>query len=278
MSVTTSWSARRISGPLLIDSHVHIHTCFELDTFFSAALANFRSSAMALGLHPSTPCCLMLAETSGEDAFNRAGEWLSSGGNGNWALQETNEPNSMLAQRDEGGLIVVIAGRQVVSRDGLEVLGLGLDWDLPLSLSLEETVYALHEAGALPVVPWGFGKWWFQRGRRVMDLLDEPPVPDLFLGDNVGRPRIAKNPRQFSMAVEREIPVLPGTDPLPLTWHAGRAGAYGLVLSGVWDPRIPAREILDLLRGVGRSVVTFGERVRIPLFLRNQFELRYSRC
>lgn len=268
---------RRVRGPLLIDSHVHIHESFELGAFFSAARANFRRSAVSLGLAQSTPGCLMLAETPGENAFTRARNWLAAGGEGAWSTQSTDERISLVGHANDGWKVLIIAGRQVVTREGLEVLGLGVDRDLPFDLPLDDTICAVYDAGALPVVPWGFGKWLFGRGKRVMELLDNPPVPDLFLGDNAGRPRSAHTPRQFSRAAERGIPVLPGTDPLPLNWHETMPGRYGLTVQGAGDVHAPGGEILTLLREIGPAVVPYGSRVSFPVVLKSQFAMRFSR-
>lgn len=267
----------RLRGPLLIDGHVHIHSCFDLDTFFSSALANFRESAVSMGLSPLTAGCLMLAETPREEAFGRARQWLATGGNGDWTLQPTHESISLIGRSGDGGMVVVIAGQQVATYEGLEVLGLGMDRDLPFDLRLEDTVHAVSDAGGIPVLPWGFGKWWFERGKRVMELLASPPVSELFLGDNAGRPRVAKTPAQFSLALERGISVLPGTDPLPLPSHGTRVGGYGFVLEGPWDSRVPGKGIKQKLRAAPEKSTLFGRRSRLPFVIRSQLELRFSR-
>lgn len=273
----TDKAGLRIGRPLLIDAHVHIHHCFDLETFFSAARANFRQSAVAFGYPPATAGCLMLAETPGEEAFVRVRQWLAGGGGGQWNLQPTHESNSLIGRSIYGGMIVLVAGRQVVTREGLEVLGLGVNHDLPIGLRVDDTVRAVADAGGIPVLPWGFGKWWFGRGRLVTKLLRSPPVAELFLGDNAGRPRGAKTPSQFSIASERGISVLPGTDPLPLPSHETRVGRYGLVLEGSLDGRVPARGIIHNLRTAQGHATFFGRRSKLPFAVRSQLELRFPR-
>lgn len=267
-------AGRQIPNRLLIDTHVHIHRCFDLNTFFSAVRSNLQAAANSLGLPPSTPGCLMLAETAGEDAFTRAGEWLSAGGEGEWTLQSTGESIS-LAAHSGGRRVVVVAGRQVVTREGLEVLGLATDRELPFDLSVEETIRATYESGAIPVVPWGFGKWWFSRGKLLSKLLNTPPAPALFLGDNFGRPAAARSPRHFALAAERGISVLPGTDPLPIPSHVSLAGRYGMVLDNLPATLGVGSAVKSVLSRSDQPSDFFGHRVGLPFFLRSQIGIRF---
>ena len=55
-------------APLLIDTHVHFHSCFDRDAFLDAAARNFARGAAELGIAGPFMGCLMLAETA-EDAL-----------------------------------------------------------------------------------------------------------------------------------------------------------------------------------------------------------------
>lgn len=218
----------------------------------------------------------MLAETPGEDAFGRSRRWLERGGKGKWELRPTNEPNSLTARTHDGATIVLIAGRQVVTRENLEVLGLGVDRDLPFDLSLEDTIRKVHHAGALPVVPWGFGKWWFGRGNRVLELLENSTLPPFCLGDSAGRPQGTRRPQQFIRASKRGISVLPGTDPLPLERHEDMAGKYGLILRDPLQMSAPETGIKFLLLRLFNAPETFGKRASLPRAVGTQVALRFQ--
>jgi hypothetical protein len=49
---------------ILIDAHVHIYDCFDLEKFFDSAYANFKSAAEQLGHTNDFTGILLLAETS----------------------------------------------------------------------------------------------------------------------------------------------------------------------------------------------------------------------
>jgi len=128
-------------------------------------------------------------------------------------------------------------------------------------------------------LPWGFGKWWFRRGRIVSKLLQSHVTrhverPCLFLGDNGGRLRALPRPRLFGRAETEHVYTLPGSDPLPFVSHERRAGSYGFAFSSQLDYSRPAEKIVQLLRDIDEQPMTFG-RLEGPLpFIRNQVAMQ----
>jgi len=195
-----------------------------------------------------------------------------------WSFERTGETESLVARRDRNGeRLLVIAGRQIVTREGIEVLALAGDAGVLDGMPFGETLQRVRMSGALPVLPWGFGKWWGGRGRLVAGALARRGPDLLFLGDNAGRPELGGEPPLFRQARDCGVPVLPGSDPLPLSWHAGRAGSYGFVLEGELDAEHPAWDLRRRLRELRESPRVFGRRVTLPGFLRDQAALRARR-
>lgn len=268
-----SESASR-SVPVLVDAHVHLYDEYDLGAFLAGARANFRAAAEALGLPREAPTCLLLAELGGRRwlAEARRGPGVARG----WKLEPTAEPESLVARPPEGdGGLVVIAGRQIATAEGIEVLALAADVQVPDGLPLAETIARAREAGAVTVLPWGFGKWWSKRGRVVRAALPagRDGLGTLFIGDNGNRPA-ALAPRLFAEAERRGIPVLPGSDPLPLPGHAGRAGSHGLVLEGPFDERRPAASLRALLAAAPVRPRRWGRPAPLGRFLADQVALR----
>jgi hypothetical protein len=238
---------------LVIDGHVHFHECFDEAQFFSAACANL--SRQGAGL-PT----LLLAEMPGQQVFAR---WRS--GNAAWPVTVTNEPLSILL----GDKLLVIAGRQIVTAERIEVLAVACIENIANGLALDATVAAVRDAAALPVLPWGVGKWSGERGRFVADAVTRH---SLLLGDNAGRPLGWPQPALFQHHV-----VLPGTDPLRFKSDQERPGTYGFILEGRFDSERPAGAIVDALQKLTQSPLSFGRRVDPFGFLRQQLGLRFSR-
>jgi hypothetical protein len=244
------------SSVALVDSHVHFHACYDLPAFLDGALRNFRKAGAGTG-H------LLLTESAGAHWFRRWRDGLNAGGG--WRFEPTREEESLRVLNGSGDRMVLVAGRQIVARERLEVLALGRDLELPDGLPLVETLERVRESGALPVLPWGFGKWWGRRGMVVAETLERDG--ELFLGDNGGR--LGLDPVLFRRARRLGVRVLPGSDPLPFARHAGLVGSYGFVLPQAVDLDRPAEILLRHIRESGQPRA-FGRRAGLPRFLRDQ--------
>ena len=262
-------------APLLVDAHVHFHHCFDQGRFLEAALANFRRGAAELGLERGFLGCLLLAESADAHWFER----LRTGGTeGAWSFESAEEPSTIVARReDRGERLLVIAGRQVRTREGLEILALASPEEFPNGLPFGDALARVRWSGAVPVLPWGFGKWWFYRGGLVEAVIRRPEPKWILLGDNAGRPRAGGTPRLFREAAAQGIPVLPGSDPLPLPEHETRAGSYGFVVESGLDERRPAEGLRRWLRGLSGQPRIFGGCESLARFCRDQTRLRLRR-
>ena len=270
---------------MLADAHVHFHACFPRDLFFAAALANFRAGARELGMPEATPGLLLLAERRDERWFDRWREEAVMEASepddrvprpAGWFFSPCGESDSLEARRGRDRLFVV-AGRQIQVREGLEVLALATGDELPDQFSLADTLEWARERGAVTVLPWGFGKWWGERGRVVAELLRRVDPERVFLGDSAGRPAAAPDPAPFRAARSRRLHVLPGTDPLPLSHHAGRPGSYGFLGEGPFDPARPAASLRRMLLARRGQPRVFGRRTGLGGFARDQAALRLRR-
>lgn len=263
---------------LLIDAHVHLHDCFAPGTFLESAQRNFELAAQRQGLR-AVMGVLMLTESAGVDWFGRLAEHPSGapGGPvalGSWSIEATPDPCALIA-RGGSRRLLIIAGRQVVTREGLEVLLLGTRETPRDGGALSDVLAEGDRSGALRVIPWGAGKWLLRRGRLVSEVIArERPDGGFFLGDGAGRPYFWPAPSQFREAAKRGIRVLPGTDPLPFPHQVGRAGSYGFRLEGVVDLSRPAEGIKAALRDPVSRLTPFGRRERALPFIRHQVAMQ----
>ncbi|NNE43113.1 MAG: hypothetical protein HKN12_02805, partial [Gemmatimonadetes bacterium] len=195
---------------------------------------------------------------------------------GPWAVDHLDEAESVVVSAGDRRMTVV-AGRQIVTAERLEVLAIGLD-DLPEDgAALGATIDRVNDDGAFPVVPWGFGKWSGARGAIVRELIRTSRPGRFCVGDNGGRPAAGVRPRLFDTAEARNIPVIPGSDPLPFPDQEERAGTYGFVMPQALDPRRPAHALKEWLRGLRTSPLAFGQLESLPRFLRAQVGMQMRR-
>jgi hypothetical protein len=191
-------------------------------------------------------------------------------------VQSTAEPESLLV-RESGHLrLIIIAGRQVVTSEGVEVLGLLSDRPIADGRTLAETVDLLKQHDALPVLPWGFGKWTMRRGAVVARFLRAHPR-EIFLGDNGGRLGGGRIPPLLDEARRLGVPILPGSDPLPFPDQQTRAGSFGFVADVVLPEERPAEGLRRWLRGLHGQPPAYGELETLGRFCRNQARMQWRK-
>ena len=260
---------------VFIDTHVHFHPIFDRVTFLDAATRNMHRAATALGTTDPTWHCLLLTEIAGASFFGDLRESKAST-NGGWYPRETGEPESLILERGHDRLVIV-AGSQVATQERLEVLALSTNHQVPEGASLDETLEASRIAGAIPVIPWGFGKWLGRRGQLVADAIRTAMPGALYLGDNGGRLRWGPRPSLFALAEAHGLAVLPGSDPLPFASQCRTAGGYVMALKGNLDPRHPAKGIRSLIIDSAATAKTVGRREGLAGFIRNQVGMQVRR-
>ena len=256
---------------LRADTHVHFHSAFDEGRFLEAAAKNLcEECTNAESVHGA----ICLTETVEASWFGRLSGVLRGreAQIPGWLLEETAEPNSVVATDDFGRSLAIIAGRQIVCRERLEVLALGCEIPFEDGQPIRDVLRSVHNHGALAVVPWGFGKWTGRRGDLVRELLHNPPCR-FFLGDNGGRPARLREPAMFAEAAALGISVLPGTDPFPFAWDGERVGSYGLEWEGAVDRENPFQGIKLMVSESIEDSIIFGHLQGIPGFLRSQLAI-----
>ena len=268
---------------ILLDTHVHLHRCFDLSQVFASASENFAKQASHLGKMGDYFSCLMLTEMQGEDWFLQQHDLVQNQSSkipikDDWILSATSEVESLLVENTASNTqLALLAGRQIVTQERLEVLALLTPAVIPDGLSLNKTVEAIIDEKGIPVLPWGVGKWIGPRGRLVAEFLQRSDTPKVFLGDNSGRPLGWRRPIHFKLAEQQGIPVLPGTDPLPLPEESSKVGSFGLQISGNIDAKYPGRAIRTMLQSLSLPIQAFGHLELPWRFVQNQVALRVQK-
>lgn len=244
-----------MSEHFLIDAHVHLHRPTRALEDLALAAQNFAEADAS-----ATLSVVMLAERAGYDAFSQLAAQLPEAG-----------PNAVWYEHGPQRTLIV-AGRQIVTQEGLEILGLATQSPIPDGLSAHGVLARLRSSDAIAVLPWGVGKWLGKRGRIVDELIAEAPLGQLFLGDNGGRPAWWSVP-QFS----GRLPVLAGSDPLPLAGSTAAIGRFGSRIKGSLDESRPVDSLKRILRSSSTKISTYGRLTPSLRFISDQARLRFSR-
>ena len=109
----------------LVDAHVHLYGVFQLHRALDGAVLNFRRWKDELGLSRKAPSILLLAEATGDDVFGRlrTGSMPPEQLRG-WSVAETGDQISLFLTRDDDERLIVVAGRQIRTTEGVELLAL----------------------------------------------------------------------------------------------------------------------------------------------------------
>ena len=262
---------------VLVDAHVHVHAGASVEALLQAAAANFAGVAESLG-RTQWQGVLLLAEMTGVDWFDQASNARAPLVSGSWTITAVpTEGISVLASGPQGQLLIV-AGRQLATREGLEVLMLGTREIVPDGMDLDATLSAARRSDAIVVMPWAAGKWLGQRGKAVAGIFADRTRQPLFAGDNGGRPAFWPEPDVFGLAEGQGRPVLPGSDPLPLPGEERRAGSRGCWFPGSLPLDAPATALRNrLLAAVPAEVQSFGQPEGPLRFFSNQLALRVAK-
>ncbi|MCA9755446.1 MAG: hypothetical protein KDA27_06570 [Candidatus Eisenbacteria bacterium] len=257
-----------------VDGHVHFYSIHDLRTSLDAAVGSMKDVRInaAKGSGLSAVGVLCLTEDARHDAFSGLAEGRIQVPE--WSIVSTGEAEALWATRSDGTRLLILAGYQVVTAEGLEVLALRTSVRPKDGAVLDSTTRSIAQHGGLAVLPWAFGKWWFGRGRVLIGHLASPDRVDLYLGDNGGRPSLLPGAEPYALAGKHGLVVLPGSDPLPIPGHEVRTGSYGFVLEGEVPEERPARWFGDAVASLSVSPPTFGARVSLGQFVRDQAALR----
>lgn len=258
-----------------VDGHVHIYPDVGLSAVFAALR---RNGALGSGRDrqpvPRT-AVLILADPRGVGGFERLHRDAAAVSTVGWAIDDES-PRDVRFRHEDGGAVVFVRGRQLVTHEGLEVLAAGIDRDDIDGRSLAATLDAIRAAGGWSTIAWGVGKWLGRRGRLVAEAVrSEAGSGDVVLGDNGGRPWFWSRVPQFDVARECGMHVLPGSDPLPVPGDESRIGSYGFEIDvppigdGAWAEALRSA-VIDARNGVRPR----GRRVGAMTFARNQLLIR----
>ena len=256
--------------PLLVDTHVHIYGHYNVSRFLDAAHSN-------MGQVADVRPVLMLTETAQDDAFTQiANERRSTPG---WRVERLPEDSAAVLMHPKAGEpILLVAGRQIITAEKLEILALATTGQFADGVPAEEVLNKLIAAEVPAVMPWGVGKWIGARGALVSRLLEQfGAQPGIMLGDIAGRPMGWPRPKQFQKSAAMGVPILMGSDPLPIPDAEAAVGRYGVHLDATLSDTTPAADLRAALLALRGQPQIFGKRCGPISMLKDQVALRTQR-
>ena len=213
-----------------IDCHAHLHPCFDIVVWLSYALENLLSTDVETGRVVPAVIVVDREGVSASEMLNAAHR------EGKVSVESVLSDGSLLVALRTGPLVgkslLVIPGIQVVSKEGIEVLGLGRTSRPEEKISSSEQVHHIISEGGLPCIPWSPGKWLGRRGKVVHALFDIFGPHQITVGDIAIRSAWGPPSPLLAHARSSGFPVLYGSDPLPFPGEEKMVGSFGVALKG----------------------------------------------
>lgn len=265
----------------IVDGHVHLHSSFDVSAFLTAAERNLAAHCKSASRggsrgHSSVNALGVIAFTdmSGQDSLER----LSTGCCAGWICSATGEAESLVLSRRDAcnpQSLLIVAGRQVVTAEKIEVLALGTQSHIADGQPVDETIAQAHSVGALPVLTWGFGKWLGPTAPIIARLArDTQRHPLLFFADSSVRMAHTPLPAGLKAAKTAGRIVLAGTDPLPIAQEEAKVGRLAFKADVSLSANRPWSQLRDYLVSLKASPEILG-RFEDPLtFARHQFTMQ----
>jgi hypothetical protein len=247
---------------IIVDTHVHLYPVYDREAALCAC-----AQRLAL-VSPSTVTFACLAERHDCHAYKALLKTAAADSAGKEARYQVLEGGHCIAFRPGGGAspLFLLPGRQIATRERLEILCLGRDAAIPDGEPAELTIRRIGEIGGLPVLAWAIGKWLFKRRRIVARLMDQFGPERLLIGDSAMRPTFWPEPSAMRRAIRDGYHVLGGSDPLPRAGDERWVGRYATLMDCALDPQQPAETLLRALRDRRTAIRRLGSRCGMFMF------------
>lgn len=263
---------------IFIDGHVHLYENFDPDSFIESINRNFNKFAETDENSSSDPIrMIFLTEAKENDFFSRLADNSLTLKNIDVHSEKTGEEGSILLMQNGDELFYIIRGRQIITEENIEILSVGPGPRIRDGLPAAEVLDQLKEREELAILAWGVGKWLFGRGKLVKNIINKSDYPYLLIGDNSARPSVWLKPLIYRKGEKLGIPIINGSDPLPLDGEAEKAGSYFFKLKGSFDPKKPLESIKKILSSDFKDIKLLGRRDSLSGFLKRQIKIQLKK-
>lgn len=248
---------------IIIDTHVHIHSLYNVADVLDSAYLNFANEARKYSAENfiGVLCVYSLkANSDCKSIFKSEGNTLT------WKFNQidSNTVEALSGQKK----ILIKTGYQVVSSEGIEILVLTDRAKDFFGINAEVVVEAALRENLLVILPWGVGKWFGKRGVIVNNIIKKFDSK-IFLGDNSSRPWFWWRVPQFILAGNLNTKVLKGSDPLSIAGEENIIGTAGVVCQ---HDKLTDLNLFDLLNS--QASINYGHFESLYRFFINQIKIR----
>lgn len=254
---------------LVADTHVHIYPFYDI----TLALNTLRTNLSLLDKQAT--CMVFLAERSDCNFFSNFKQDVAGSLNPETKVRYLED--ALHIQEPGYPDLYIFPGRQIITRERIEILSLTIDQQIADGLTAKEVVDTIRQKEGIPVLSWAPGKWFFKRNKIVKDLIDSNQPGSLLIGDTTLRPTCWPQPLLMRRAARKGLTIISGSDPLPFTEEEQVMGQYAIRLDSDFDPENPAKSIRSIFTQPGFNPSLTGKRGSLLSTLRRLFKNAQSK-
>jgi len=263
------------NATLVIDGHVHLYPNYDLIKAVEKGVTNLKSHATKYIKENSTIVSIwLLAERSDSDFFKKIYDSPKSFSNDEIRFKKGKDKLTVVVEQSNQVVLYIFAGRQLITREGLEVLSLISDLNIiDRQKAIEEIIQDVKGSGGIPALNWAPGKWFFARGKVIARQIQQKSPDDFFIGETTLRHTLWQEPKLIKQARNKGFQVIAGSDPLPFKGEENGIGCYGFLISGTFDQDNPAQSLRALMNSHGIEIKIIGNRNNVLTFARRQYKI-----
>lgn len=243
---------------LAIDAHAHFYPFYDFAVWHRKAVFNLSrfleeqapANSLAVVLLTERADCHFFRELTSPDRYYR--EFGCS-------IERTSDGAALIKKLGYPDLLV-IPGRQIVTKERIEILALATESDFSEGQDADLVLSEIKDSGGIACLSWSPFKWSFARGRLVEKIIDNRRPGEIVVGDTSLRSRFTPLPKLLQRAQARGFSLLAGSDPLPFRGEELVVGRYGVLLDGEFDMLTPLNSIRKLISNPETSFVIAGDR------------------
>jgi hypothetical protein len=260
----------------LADGHVHIYPIHDINFFLRCALQNLKKLSHQEFSGQNVIYYLLLVESSDCHFFQK----IERSNNGHeldeFIIQKHGEELCLhvLDKNTFETRLHLIAGRQINSKEGLEICSIGS----PIGIqdnreNATGLIELIEKSGCIPILNWAPGKWMFGRKAAVLNTINSSTPLSLFIGDTSMRPSFWPTPGLMKFAARQGFRSIAGSDPLPFRGEEKQAGTLAFYLKGYFDPSRPGMSLINALKERKNVPHILGRRRGFFNFIRSQTKI-----
>ena len=258
---------------LLIDGHVHIYPNLNLPLLIKNTLKNAVIAQRTSINRDDAIKVWMLTERSDCAKFNDLLQLPNIKG---YTVNKTKEDESLLIKDADTKepLLYIIAGRQIVTKENIEICCLGSRYSVEdKKLAIEELIGAIIQNNGIAAINWAPGKWFGKRGQIVKQTFGKFTPNQLLISDTTMRPTFWPTPKLMSTASKNGFKVIAGSDPLPFPKEEKVIAMYASIMKGEFDYERPAESVRNMIYDQTIDIIRCGKRSSTFTWLSRQIKI-----